>query len=193
MCKFMFLQFFKNSYSFFHFVVVLNDSSSHIFSYNLCWQILVLHFCSFIFFYWNDKRERGPRRAWAFTWLDIVLLALWESDTRTGRVCSAVGRGDWRVTNVRTGQWEAGNDGTCRIDRQDRSWRARELEMPRQYVSHVWLVRASVGAVRSEIERPDPSQRSRVWLDLRVWEGWEGSNPRSPQQVKSLQSPYREN
>ena len=24
----------------------------------------------------------------------------------------------------------AGNDGTCRIDRQDRSWRARELEMP---------------------------------------------------------------
>ena len=66
----------------------------------------------FLFIYifvWNDKRERGPRRAWAFTWLDIVLLALWESDTRTaGRVCSAVGRGPWRVTNVRTAERGAG-------------------------------------------------------------------------------------
>ena len=102
-CKFMFLQFLINSvYSFFHFVVVLNDSSSHIFSYNLCWQILVLHFCSFIFFYWNDERERGNRTL--------------------GRPDECADCGERSRT--------AGHDGTCRIDRQDRSWRARELEMP---------------------------------------------------------------
>ena len=58
-------------------------------------------------------------------------LGIGHSDGRTGLQCS----GPWPVESHECADCgersrTAGNDGTCRIDRQDRSWRARELEMP---------------------------------------------------------------
>ena len=45
-------------YIIFYFIIVFNDSSLHIFFYNLYWQILVLYFYSYIYFVWRDKREQ---------------------------------------------------------------------------------------------------------------------------------------
>ena len=58
------------------------------------------------------KENKGPGRAWP------------ESDTRTGLQC----RGQWqvRLTSARTVESGAGNDGVCRIDRQDSCWHVRD-------------------------------------------------------------------
>ena len=115
---------FKIMYIIFYFIVVLNDSSLHIFSYNVCWQILVLYFCSYIFLFGMIKENGGSWHAWP------------ESDTRTGLQCRAVRQ--WRVCGLRRGErvmiWFVGS-----------SARVRELEIPERIRSTVvtaWLYRS---------------------------------------------------